>query len=205
MEKLIEALIECGVASRARDGESQCGDESLIECFKGGVLLAVVDGLGHGSEAARAARLAIQVLRQHSAESVVELTRHCHRSLQCSRGVVMSLARFNAADSSLTWIGLGNVKGMLLRADPSSAPTRETLLLRGGVVGGNLPSLRASVVSISGGDVLIFSSDGIADDFYGEVTLSDPVQEIADCILDKHKREIDDGIVLVARFLAETP
>src|SRR5690348_7110196 len=117
MEKLTEQLMECGVATRVMEGESESGDEHLVQCFEDGVLLAVVDGLGHGAEAAEAARLAKETLREHAGESVLALTRHCHNSLQRTRGAVMSLARFNATDSSMTWMGVGNVDGVLMRSD----------------------------------------------------------------------------------------
>src|SRR5438034_10764154 len=109
MERLSEQVIECGIASRAMDGESESGDKYLVQYFENGVLLALVDGLGHGPEAAEAARCAVQTLREHAGESVLALTQHCHGSLQRTRGAVMSLASVSAPDSSMMWIGVGNV------------------------------------------------------------------------------------------------
>ena len=204
MEKLTEQLVECGVATRAMEGESESGDEHLVQCFENSVLLAVVDGLGHGAEAAEAARLAVQTLRNHAGESVLALTRHCHNSLQRSRGAVMSLASFNATDSSMTWMGVGNVDGVLMRSDSSELRERESLLMRAGVVGGRLPSLQASVIPVAYGDVLIFATDGVADGFYNDVTVTDSPQKIADRIIEGRSKGTDDALVLVARFLSET-
>src|SRR5260370_748070 len=202
MEKLRGQLIDCGVVTRALSGESESGDEYLVQPFADGVLVAVVDGLGHGPEAAEAARIAVQSLRENAAESVIALARRCHKYLQHSRGVVMSLARFDAVDSSMTWMGIGNVSGLLIHAD--GGDDREALLMRSGVVGSGLPALRASVIPILKGDTLILTTDGVSDGFSNEISISDPAQKIADRILSTHNKGTDDAMVLVAQFLAET-
>jgi len=204
MEKLSGQLVDYGVAALAFSGESQSGDEYLVQPFSHGILVAVVDGLGHGADAARAARLAIQTLRENAGESVITLVRRCHLALQHSRGAVMSLACFNVADSSMTWMGIGNVGGLLIRADDSELRGREVLLMRSGVVGGILPALHASVIPVSGGDTLILTTDGVADGFYNQISINDPPQKIADRILSTHNKGTDDAMVLVAHFLAGT-
>jgi len=73
--------VDYGVATLALSGESQSGDEYLVQPFADGILVAVVDGLGHGAEAAKAARIAVQTLREHAGESVITLARRCHRTL----------------------------------------------------------------------------------------------------------------------------
>src|SRR5216684_973838 len=49
-------LIEWGVATLALPGEAQSGDRHLVKPVGSSVLVAVVDGLGHGAEAATAAQ-----------------------------------------------------------------------------------------------------------------------------------------------------
>src|SRR5256885_6028210 len=86
------ALIEWGVASLALPGEAESGDRHLVKPVGTGVLVAVVDGLGHGAEAAAAAQAAVAALERHATESPVPLIERCHRALQGTRGVVMSVA-----------------------------------------------------------------------------------------------------------------
>src|SRR4051812_34294596 len=83
--------LECGLASRPRPGEEVSGDDCLIKVHPRGVLLAMVDGLGHGSEATAAARAAIQILAAHPGEPVVALMQRCHAGLLATRGVAMTL------------------------------------------------------------------------------------------------------------------
>ena len=122
------ALIDWGVASSALPGETQSGDLHLVKPLAGGVLIAVVDGLGHGAEAATAARTAVTTLDEHASESVLALLERCHWALKGSRGVVMSLAFADRRQNALTWAGVGNVECMLFHAAPATPanPTRQS-------------------------------------------------------------------------------
>src|SRR5688572_30570217 len=135
MEAVTQPGVEWGVASTARAGEATSGDRHLIRIESAFVLMAAVDGIGHGNEAAAAAQTAIQTLERASARSVIALLNRCHEHLLGSRGAVMSLAVFTPADSSITWTGVGNVEGLLLRASPDVNPRYESLFLHNGVVG----------------------------------------------------------------------
>src|SRR2546422_1725166 len=83
------ALIEWGVASLALPGEAESGDRHLVKPVGTSVLVAVVDGLGHGAEAASAAQAAVAALERHASESLVGLVERCHRALKGTRGAVM--------------------------------------------------------------------------------------------------------------------
>ncbi len=54
METLKISWLEWGAASLVRPGDSESGDEHLVQFFPSGVLVAAVDGVGHGQEAAAA-------------------------------------------------------------------------------------------------------------------------------------------------------
>jgi phosphoserine phosphatase RsbX len=201
----VTALLEWGVAALTVAGQVESGDRHIVKPFQSGTLVAVVDGLGHGADAAAAAEIAVASLERHAHESVIFLVGRCHERLHQSRGVVMSLASFSGLDATMTWLGVGNVEGVLLRADTSRNPRRETLLLRGGVVGAQLPSLSASIVPITPGDTLVFATDGIRSGFAEGLILGDPPQRNADRILARHGMGTDDALVLVARYVGSGP
>ena len=194
-------VIEWGVASLTMPGETQSGDRHLVQPYTNGVLVAVVDGLGHGEQAAAAADLAVTILSKHAHESVITLCKRCHDGLRNTRGVVMSLASFNELDGTLTWIGIGNVEGLVLSGEGSPRSRDEYLFLRGGVVGSQLPSLSASFMPVMQGDTLIFVTDGIRSGFAKGLSTSDPPQLTADRILADYGKGSDDALVLVARYL----
>jgi hypothetical protein len=196
--------MEYGVSALTLPGEEESGDLHLVQPFPGGMLLAVVDGSGHGSEAASVARMAISALKQHAGEGVITLVRRCHEQLKGTRGVVMSLASFNGIENTMTWLGVGNIEGMFLRRCPSSTPHQESLLMRAGVVGYRLPPLQGSVIPVSPDDLLIFNTDGIRFDFSGEFSADDEPDRIANYISCHHSKGTDDGLVLVARYLGWT-
>ena len=197
--------IETGLAAAPRAGEVRSGDCSVVLYRPGGALLGVVDGLGHGEDAAAAAELALSVLESRPSESITSLMRCCHEALRGTRGVVMSLASIETAAGAMTWIGVGNADGVLLRADPRSKPTTELLLLRGGVIGVELPSLSESVLRLRPGDTLIFATDGIERGFAARLTAGLAPQLLAERILHGYARSADDALVLVARYLGGTP
>jgi len=198
-----KAVIEWASAGRALDDGSESGDAPMIVAFENGALVAAIDGLGHGPEAALAARTAAQILEHHARESVVSLVQRCHEVLRKTRGAVMSLASYDSRNSSLTWIGIGNVEGVLFRKNPRTEPRRQDISTRGGIVGYQLPPLRATTVAISRGDTLILTTDGIRSGFTTEVDLESNPKETAEFILAGHAKENDDALVVVVRYLGE--
>jgi negative regulator of sigma-B (phosphoserine phosphatase) len=198
------SLIEWGVAARALPGQTVSGDLHLVKPFPSGVLAAAIDGVGHGEEATAAAKAAAAILADHAMESVIWLVKRCHESLAQTRGVVMTLATFHAIEGTITWLAVGNIEGLLLRADTKANPGSERALLRGGLIGGQLPPLYASVIPINRGDLLVFASDGIRSDFMETLTPNrDSPQHIADRIMARHFKGIDDALVLAVRYLGQ--
>ena len=198
MEPVSTGLVEWGAAELALPGQAENGDRHVVRPFAGGVLAAVVDGLGHGREAAEAARIAVATLEQFPFETLPTLFRRCHERLRGTRGVVMSAASFRAGEGTMLWLGVGNVEGLRKRATPGTSSDR--LLLRGGVVGSYLPRLDVSLLPAHPGDVLIFASDGVRSSFADEEVQALPPQQAADRILARHGRGTDDALVLVVRY-----
>jgi phosphoserine phosphatase RsbX len=200
---LNQLCVEWGVAARTLPGQIQSGDLSLVLRTEAGTLAAVVDGLGHGEEAEFASRTVLGVLEKYPNDHIISLVRRCHEALRETRGAVMSIASFNDRDGVMTWLGVGNVEGILVRADAKSAS--EGLLLRSGVLGSALPSLQAAALPVATGDLLILATDGIRSGFASSVIGGASPQRIADRILRQHSKPTDDTLVLVARFAAVKP
>ena len=198
MALVAEALLDWGVASSPLRGQERSGDDHLVFPFPGGVLVAAMDGVGHGQQAAQAALVARQILEAHPGEPVVDLVQRCHAALRDTRGVVMSLASIDGTRRLMSWMAVGNVQGGLRRA---GAGGPEELLLRSGVVGAQLPTLQATAVRIAPGDTLIFATDGIEGDFSRALARGGSAQAAAESILTHHGRHPDDALVLVARYL----
>jgi len=199
-------ILEWGVAAALHPGQKQSGDLHAVLPRTDGVLVAVLDGVGHGEEAAAAAQIAAATLERHREDTVISLARRCHAALAGTRGVAMSLARFNAVDDTMTWLAIGNVEGVLVRSDPNTGSAREAIIMRGGVIGSRLPPLQATVVPVSRDDMLVFATDGVRSGFVEKVNPADPPQKVAERILTSFAKGNDDALVLAARYLdGQTP
>src|SRR5262249_3288141 len=158
--------VEVASAARPRPGERVSGDRPVLQPTAAGILMGVVDGLGHGEEAASAAKRAEAILRSDPTEPVDSLLRRCHQELRHTRGAACSLAVVDAGAGLLTWVGVGNVAGVLVRADPRTRPAVESLVLRSGALGLTLPALQPARLPIHPGDLLVFVTDGITGDYW---------------------------------------
>ncbi|HKW34657.1 MAG TPA: SpoIIE family protein phosphatase [Candidatus Acidoferrum sp.] len=199
METIKSPMAEYGVAKFILPGERESGDQHLVCCNEGGILIAAIDGIGHGAEAASAARAAIAVLRNGVGEPVISLVTACHEKLRATRGVVLSLASIDVNHGLMTWLGVGNVQGVLVRTDKKAGP-QETLLLRGGVVGDHLPQLQAAVLPVAQGDLLVFATDGIRADFVRTLSGLENPQRAAERIMKSFCSHSDDALVLALRI-----
>lgn len=193
-------MVDYGVAKFVLPGQGESGDQHLVRCNAEGILIAVIDGIGHGEEAANAAKVAASVLMRDAGEPVISLVERCHERLRTMRGVVLSLASIDGARGLMTWLGVGNVQGVLMRADPRKENVQEALLLRGGVVGSQLPVLQATVLPIRQGDTIYFATDGVRSDFTRSLTAMENPQRAADRILEQYQSGSDDALILVARL-----
>jgi len=193
-------LAEYGVAKFVLPGQGESGDHHLVCCNQIGILVAALDGIGHGEEAANAAKAAVSILKANAEEPVISLVQRCHEGLRSTRGAVLSLASIDPEHGMMTWLGVGNVQGVLMRAGSKKGTGQEVLLLRAGVVGSQLPALEAAVLPIAKGDTLVFVTDGVRGEFAEGLSALESPQRVADKILKQHCRGNDDALVLVVRL-----
>lgn len=191
--------VEHGAAGRPFAGERASGDAYLVETLVDGVLAAVVDGLGHGEEAAAAAAVAIGVLKSHADEPLAPLIRRCHEALQSTRGVALALVHIDVRRDRFSWAGIGNVEAVLFVAAPGAARRNICLLNQGGVVGYRLPAVQVREETILPGDVLILATDGIDCQFMSQTYDPAAPAHLARLILDRYGKASDDSLVLVLR------
>jgi serine phosphatase RsbU (regulator of sigma subunit) len=192
--------LECAVTAFPLPGEELSGDMHVVLETKKGALVGVIDGLGHGNEAARASEHALSVLEHYREETLFYLVKKCHDELLQTRGVVFTLAAFNFGDDTMAWVSVGNVEGVLIRANPADEPNVERSLQRSGVIGYRLPPIHASMLSVFPGDTLVLASDGIKPLFHGDIKRKQPVEMIAKEIGERYLRGIDDAVVFVGRY-----
>jgi hypothetical protein len=193
-------MVEYGVAKFVLPGQHESGDHHLVCCNRNGILVAAIDGIGHGEEAANVSKTADMLLRSSADEPIIPLAERYHERLGATRGIVLSLAFIDPEHGMMTWLGVGNVQGVLIRSDVKKGNAQESLLLQAGVVGSRLPALQATVLPIVKGDTLFFATDGVRSDFSVTLSARENPQRAADRILVQHRSGNDDALVLVARL-----
>jgi serine phosphatase RsbU (regulator of sigma subunit) len=193
------AALEWAAAGKALDGTTS-GDLHLVLPGSPRSLVAVMDGLGHGPDAQRAASECALILEAHRGEPLLDLVHHCNEGLRGTRGVALTLALLEAERATLEWVSIGNVEGLVLRRGQPRKLTYAAVVQRGGVVGYRLPPLKVSRVDLAPGDVIVLATDGIKSGFHESLELGQSARDLADDIVMRYAKGSDDALALVARY-----
>jgi len=187
-------------AFRARPLEpgSGSGDLHVVAPFEGGALLAVIDGLGHGSEAAFAAQRAAETMTAAVAAEPSDVVQRCHAALYGTRGAALLVLSLAYREARVSWAGIGNVEGWRL-----SSGRREALISQAGVVGYQMPRLRSRSAELARGDLFVLASDGISPAFSEILRDPRPPELLAEDVFATYARTTDDALVLVAEYAGE--
>ncbi|HZD66304.1 MAG TPA: SpoIIE family protein phosphatase [Acidimicrobiales bacterium] len=181
-------------------GEETSGDLWAVVAMEDAVLLAVVDGVGHGPPARVAARRAVEVLGERPDQPADALLSRCHRSLVETRGAAVTVATLGFSTPAVSWLGVGNVAGVVVQATAWGTRTMASAPLHGGIVGYQLPPLRApGALGVRPGDLVALASDGITGGFGEGLRLDRAAYDLAEDILARSGTDTDDALVLVAR------
>jgi anti-sigma regulatory factor (Ser/Thr protein kinase)/serine/threonine protein phosphatase PrpC len=189
--------LDFGVASRPYRHMPENGDAFVICKWGDKALAGVIDGLGHGQFAQRAARAARQYIEQHHDQPLEALFRGAGRACQATRGVVMMLALIDAGRRTFTVASVGDIE---LRV--WGAPERLSLIPRRGIVGLNAPQPATAEHPFTPGTVLVMHSDGLRPrwDFSDFPWIgSESASITAQRLLKALARDDDDATVLVVR------
>ena len=192
--------VEWSVATRPADGHTDSGDFSCVRDLDDGVLLVVVDVLGHGSGAAKAARRFKDVIEIDPIGDLPSLFARCDALLRSDRGAVMTAVLVGTNEPLIRYLGVGNVHAVVVRGDNRAA--REWLLIRSGVLGSGLGPLEARTLPVRSGDVVVLATDGVHAAYASAVNPLETVDRIAQTVLDTHATGKDDALVLAARVSA---
>ncbi len=171
-------------------GERANGDRPLFRVDEvQRALLAVIDGLGHGPDAAQAAKAATDYLESVRLDiALADLMRRLHDVLSGTRGAAGTVCILRAG--VLEACAVGNVE---LRSD-----FRIPLVASAGVLGVRVAKFRTCEVAIKGRSRFVLFSDGISS----RTPLSDvrglSPEAACQTIMRSYRRKEDDATILVA-------
>ena len=195
-----ERHLELGVVCLPKKGEEVAGDGWLLEPSGDYCTVLVVDGLGHGPNAARAARAATDAFAAHPGATPAALMQICHGALVATRGAAGAAARVALAKSQGTFAGIGNIACRVEWTD-----ARRQLVSHSGTLGHVMRRVQEFDFSFPAGALLILHSDGLAGhwasaDYPG--LGSKHAGLIAGVLYRDHERGTDDVTVVVLKNMA---
>jgi len=179
-------------------GETDIGDAWSCAAADDGCSVLVVDGSGHGIEAARAAATAVEVFVQHRSEDGVRIVERIHRALAATRGAAVALARIDRAGGLLRYVGVGNIAGILVGAGAA-----HHLVSNNGTAGHGTPRIREFVYPLAAALLLVMHSDGLGSRWslgdYPGLIMQHPGL-VAGVLYRDHRRGRDDASVVALRL-----
>jgi serine phosphatase RsbU (regulator of sigma subunit) len=182
-------------AARPYPGELVNGDAWRVDRHGAWVRIAVIDGLGHGIQAADAANAALALLEEHPDAEPIRILELCHGALRGTRGAAIGVVMIDSSARRLCFAGVGNVEARLWQNGQEKRFSSAR-----GIVGATLPRLRTDESPLEEAWRLVIHTDGVSARF----RLSDllqaesGLQELADTILAEWGRTTDDATVVVA-------
>lgn len=191
-----DARIAVVAAGRPYPGEAVSGDAWTVQWHGDRCRVALIDGLGHGAPAATAAEEALAVLASHPALDPTAALQYCHGALRGTRGAAISIATLDLQAQQLTFAGVGNVEVLLWQGNRPQRP-----LVRRGIVGATLPTLRLDTLPLAGDWRLILHSDGVSARFDLDAllpVLRDAPQALPALLVERWGRATDDATAVVA-------
>ena len=186
-----------GVATRPRRSGEDNGDAIVVKHWAESVLVGVIDGLGHGQLAHRAAQAARQYVESHFDLPLDQIFRGVGRACRATRGVVMALARFDWGQGRLVFASVGNIEARIF---PSPALFRFSI--RRGIIGLNAPNAMVTEHPWPPGHMLVLHSDGLRTHWSSKDIpglAEQPVQALAQELLRLLAKDEDDATVIVVR------
>ena len=184
-----------GVVCVPLRGETECGDAWRVVADKHRIAVLLVDGLGHGPEAASAAAIATTTFGQHASGSPDDALVALDAAMRDTRGAAVSVVVIDEAVRSVRFCGVGNVHARVFKHGPT-----EYLVPQNGIVGHGMPPVRSSDAVWHVGARLVMHSDGILAkwrmDAYGKLKTAHPAL-LAGVIYRDFARGKDDATVLV--------
>jgi anti-sigma regulatory factor (Ser/Thr protein kinase) len=180
-------------------GEEACGDAWSAHTGAASRTVLVVDGLGHGPEAARAAQAAVRQFQRCRDESLPDLLEALHSALRPTRGGALAVARIDLASDTVSYAGIGNIAAALTA--PGGGMRR--LVSHNGTAGLNARRIQAFDYPGAHGGLLVMHSDGLRAnwslDRYPGLARAHPLL-VGGVLYHHNTRGRDDAAIVVVRI-----
>ncbi len=151
------ASLRVGAVASVAPGETVSGDQWAMTLGDGSSALVMADGLGHGMKAYEAARTAVQTFVSHAQGPPGEYLSHAHDAMRATRGAALAMARFDVDATSITFAGVGNIAGVIVKRDGR----QHGMVSNNGTVGADTLSIKEFSYEWNTGEPLVMHTDGL--------------------------------------------
>jgi anti-sigma regulatory factor (Ser/Thr protein kinase) len=186
-----------GAVSVPQRGESMCGDAWAATQDGGRLLLLVADGLGHGPEAAEAARAAVRVFSDNPGLRPASALQAVHGALHSTRGAAVAVAEADLDARVVLYAGVGNIAASVL-----ANGVGRSMVSHNGTVGHEVRKFQEFSYPFPPGAMLVMHSDGLHSrwnlDPYPGLVQRDPAL-VAGVLYRDFERGRDDVTIVAAR------
>lgn len=193
-ESTVESPLEIGAASRPKTAGDANGDSFILKRWNDTVLVGVIDGLGHGERAHKAAMAAKEYVESHYDSPISSIFEGTERVCRGTRGVVMALARFDLVAATVT---VGSVGNIAIKTDSEEGLGT---IPRRGVLGSNGPDPAVTTADWDENDRFVMFSDGVEShwNLHEHTDLfTEPATVVARRLLGQYGKDHDDGTIVV--------
>lgn len=189
---------DVGVVCLAIASEEECGDAWCVVAGPDCVAVLLADGLGHGPEAAKASRLAIECLEESAgtcpAPSAV--MNEAHLRLHGTRGAAVAVAEIDTGGKTLRFAGVGNISACIVD------DAVKHIASHNGIVGSSMRRVQEFSYPWRPDSLLIMHSDGLGTRWdlarYPGLCARHPAL-VAAVLYRDFRRQNDDMTILVMR------
>lgn len=178
-------------------GELVAGDAAVVRELDDGLMIGIVDVLGHGPEAYEVAVRIVEYLRDSPVTDPESLMTGLHQRLAGSRGAAAGICHIGRDDGVLRYVGHGNTRARRFWQQPVR------LVSKDGLIGSAIRQHHVQTLQLAPGDVVLFYTDGVSDRFdlsdYKHA-ISDTPRSLAHNVVDMFGKAHDDAACIAIRI-----
>jgi anti-sigma regulatory factor (Ser/Thr protein kinase) len=181
-------------------GERLSGDAWAQHQSPERTVILLVDGLGHGVQAAEASEEAVAVFWKRVDRPPGEILSYVHEGLRKTRGAVAAVAEIRPHEEILTYAAVGNTAASVVNSLGS-----RSLVAHSGTLGVAAPKIQEFKIGWSPDSILIMHSDGLQTRWdlssYSGLLARHPAI-IGAALFRDFRRQRDDASVVIAKAAA---
>jgi len=190
-------LTQMGALVVPKRGETSCGDRWCYHERVEGILVAGIDGLGHGLGAEQAATEACRIFEAEKHRPSLRLMQLLHEGLRSTRGAAVTLLEVDWDAGRISSVGVGNVAAAMLHESETKRIATDN-----GIVGHVIPRPRELIYQFQPGTVVVMHSDGLTANWQASRypgLIHHHASLIAGVLYRDCQRGRDDSLVVVIR------